>query len=226
MTELLKVILRYLPRYLGELGSVLARPKSFVGNKNLDAKNSVAESIVFLGLSCAVVVVMTAPLLPSHIGAVNYFASQATVLLISVVLVALCLRLTWRVVGGRASVSNFFSIYAYYAGATAVVFTVFVLIAEGLFKVAEPEFYSAFVKARAEGRELPELSNSDVFLVYVGVLTAGLIVTLLWSFVGWGAYRRLNGVSKVRSAIAFLLMVPLGGLVLAVGFLVASAMIR
>ena len=64
MKDLIEKILRYLPNFMKNFGSLFAGPKRFIGKRNAVAADNFEESLLFLGVSLVLVVIMIAPLLP------------------------------------------------------------------------------------------------------------------------------------------------------------------
>jgi hypothetical protein len=85
-------------------------------------------------LSLGVSFVLTAPTVPAGKDLWTYIAPRAVSLVVTIGLTAVGLRASWWLVGGRAPVRRFFVIYAYYAGAMLVAFTVLNLLSVGVFR--------------------------------------------------------------------------------------------
>ncbi len=223
MKELIEKILAYLPQYLTNFGSLFVGPKRFIGQRNTAAEDSFGESLLFLGISLILVIIMTAPLLPPGKDLWTYVGANAVIYLLTVSLSAIALRLAWRVVGGKTTIRSFFVTYAYFFGVLIVIYTLFILLGEGVFKVFEPELYAKVIQAKLNKQEIPDVSGSTVFWVSFGILIMGWVFLSVWGLVAWGAYRELNGLSKWRSFFAFTIMSILGWLIAAIVFFVASA---
>jgi len=133
------------------------------------------------------------------------------------------LRLAWRIVGGKATVRSFFVTYAYFFGVLIVIYTLFMLLGEGVFKVFEPELYARVIEAKLNKQTIPDFSGSNIPWVSFGILVAGFIFVSVWGFVAWGAYRELNGLSKWRSFFAVMIAGVLSWPISAIVFFVGSA---
>ena len=157
MAEIALRFLRYLPRYLREFGSLLSGPKRFMNGKQIHTERSFIDSLHFLILSLVITVAARAPLLPPGEDLWVFFGSQSVLCLMSVVLFALSLRLSWRIVGGKAVFRSFFVAYAYFFGAIFVVFVFVILIAEGVFKSLDLELYNAVRDAIRDDTQRPTI---------------------------------------------------------------------
>lgn len=224
MKELMEKILTYLPRYLMEFGSLVSEPKRFMAQKNTTEEDTFVQSLLFLGISLVLVVIMTAPLLPPGKDLWAHLGTQAVGCAVAVSLVAVALRIAWRLVGGKATVRSFVVTYAYFFGVMSLVFTVFQLLGEGVFKVLAPDLYGQVIQAKLNKQPTPDLSDSSVPLISSVVLVAGFFALSVWGLVAWGAYRELNGLTKRRSFVALMIAGLLGWPIAAVMFFIQSAM--
>ena len=218
------MILKYLPQYFKQFGSLLSRPKRFMGHKNTTAEEAFSESLLFLAISIVLVVVMTAPLLPTNKNIWTNLCGIAVVALLGVSLFAVALKISWRLVGGKASVRSFFVTYAYYMGVIIVIFPLVILLSQGVFKVFDPELYAKILEAEAKNAPMPDMAGKKLPLISFAIQVGGYLCLSVWSFIGWGAYRQLNDLSKGRSFGAFLIMDPLALLVAALVYFVATAL--
>lgn len=223
MRDLIEKILNYLPKYFTNFGSLFVKPKQFIGLRNTMSDDSFREALLFLGISSVLVVIMTAPLLPPGKDLWTHLGSNAVVYLLAVLLSALSLRLAWRIVGGKATVQSFFVTFAYFFGMVLVILTLFMLISQGVFKVFEPELYKEIIEAKINQQPTPDVSESSIPLVTLGINVVGMIIITVWSIVAWGAYRELNGVSKWRSILALIVTGILSWPIAAILYFVSSA---
>lgn len=226
MKYLLEKILVYVPQYLMDFGLLLSGPKKFIYGKYLKSEETLVQSLLFLGVSLVLVVVMTSPFLfPgrdlwAHVGTVAIGFS------LGVSLYAIALRLAWWIVGGTATVRSFFVIYAYYFGVSMVLLTLFRLLGEGVFKVFAPELHTRVLEAWLAKKPIPDVWGNTVVLISTWVFIAGFVVVFVWGIVGWGAYRELNALGRTRSSVALLIALVLAVPVIAISFIVMAAMVR
>jgi hypothetical protein len=214
MKDLFEQILKYLPHYLTEFGAVFSGPKSFIATKlGNDAGDAFGEALLFLGISLTLVLLMYVPLLPAGKDfwsfAIPYYVSYV----IEIPLAAMAIRAAWWIVGGRAPARPFFITYAYYVGVASVLIGAFDLVASGSFKTLDPKLYQEYSNASQSSQDWLQ-SNTDLVHRYAEsyvTLTAALIEVLgtlfivIWGLIGWGAYRQLNGLSKLRSLAALII---------------------
>lgn len=222
MKDLIEKILKYLPQYLVNFGSLLSGPKKFIADRNTTAEDSFENSLLFLAISVVLVVIMTAPLLPPGKDLWTHVGSVAVTSLLTVALSGVALRFAWRIVGGKATLKSFFVTYAYFFGVIVVILTMFHLLSEGVFKVLKPDLYSAVIEAKFKKQPLPDMSGTSIPLVSFSILLIGYIMASVWGLVAWGSYRALNGLSRTRSFVAILIMGVLSWIIGAVVFFMAA----
>ena len=217
-------LLHYLPRYFVEFGSVFIGPKRYIGQKNLQTDKSFTDALLFLAVSLTLTIVMTAPLQPPEENLWMLIGSQAVVTLLGVSLFSIALRFAWRIVGGRATIKNFFITYSYYSGVMIVIITLFFLLSEGILKVFDPELYNKIIEAKLNNSQMPEVIDSNILDISFAVLIVGFVFVSVWGFIGWGAYRQINHLSKKHSFAAFLIMGLFGWPIALVVLLISAAM--
>jgi hypothetical protein len=222
MKDLFEQILKYLPHYLTEFGTAFSGPKSFIATKvDTDAGDAFGEALLFLGTSLALVLLMYTPLLPAGKDfwsvAIPYFVSY----MLTLPLAALVIRSAWWIVGGRAPARLFFITYAYYAGVGILLLNAFDLVAWGLFKTFDLQLYREYSEAVQKSQSVEDLLQSGLlhrfsesYTTLSATIISGLgyFVLFVWGLIGWGAYRQLNGLSKLRSfaalIVSWVLFVP------------------
>jgi hypothetical protein len=225
MKELLDKILKYLPHYLTDFGTAFAGPKSFIAAKLSNAEDDAfAEALLFLGISFALVVLMLMPLQRPGTDFWSVCGTNFITALIGMSLGATVTRVAWWIVGGRAPARLFFIAYAYLIGVVYVILAAVQLLSMGFFKVLDPQLYRQFLDASQKGQSMPDLSQSYIPVTALAIFIFGWLALSIWAFIGWGAYRQLNGLSKLRSFIALLILGILMLPVTAITFFVASAM--
>ena len=225
MQELLEKILAYLPQYLSDFGSLVSGPKRFIAQENPDAEDSFTKSLIFVGVTLALITVMTTPLRPPEKDLWNFLGATAALSLLAVSLIAADLRVAWRLVGGKATVRSFFITYAYFFGMMSVLFVFFVLLSNGVFKVFAPDLYARVIEAKLKKQPTPNPSGSSVPMVSFLILVVGNLLMFVWWLAAWGAFRELNGLSKWRSFAAMMIAGLLAWPIVAVLFFVRSAML-
>jgi hypothetical protein len=223
MKDLIDYILKYLPQYFTDFGSAFSGPKSFIAAKRVDANDGFGEALLFLGISMVLVLLMFAPLQPAGSDFLSYAGANFVTFLIAVPLGAMAIRVGWWLVGGRASARSFFITYAYYFGVVVVMITAVQLLSLGFFKTFEPQLYQQFIVASQKHQSMPDMSQSYIPGTALVVFIFGYLMISIWALIGWGAFRQLTGVGKLRSFAALIISGVLMLPVTAVIFFVARA---
>lgn len=205
MKELLEKLLGFIPAYLRELALLLGGPKRFMSARNTGSDTDLNSSLMFMGITICLVFILQAPLLDKDIDIWIRLGSGLIQTLSAVLIFAFVLRLAWQLVGGRAKFERFFIAYAYYFSAVLLLLVLVSLCADGIIKSLDPSLYEILRSGDQQAIGQSNPLTSSAYLWSLSVLALGLVLTSIWSFIGWGAYREINGLSKARSAGAFLI---------------------
>jgi hypothetical protein len=205
MKDLVQLILKYLPQYLLTLGSLLARPKRFIADKDPTTDDAFVDSLLFLGVSLVLTVLVAAPLRSPEVDLWKRLAAISTYTLITVSLGAIAMRLGWLLVGGKASTRSTFTVTGYFFGVVLVITSIADVVNMSIIKVLDPELFGSITKANLKHRSILE---SSIPPDKIAILTPFFVIfafIVMWSFVTWGAYREINRVGRFRSFIALVL---------------------
>jgi hypothetical protein len=204
LKDLLDPVLKLLPAYASQLVALLSAPKRLLAERDLAADRAMADALVFLGLSLLAVFVAQLPLMTDQKDLLTAFAPRAVITFLSFILSVGVLQLCWRIVGGAAPFRSMFVIACYVYGFAGLLFLVFALAADGSFRLLDATGYRQLQKG-----ELESFTGAG-FLTYASLMGLGVAVSSVWVFVAWGAFRRINAVSRAKSALALVLANSLG----------------
>ena len=160
-------------------------------------------------------------------------ALSAALKLGSIVIVAAAVWISWRIVGGRTSASKFLVAYSYLSAGWLLIFSFLTAIDEGAIRFFEPGLFAQLngstgqdtTKLRALiGSEatyaMKALLDSDEELIQehpgtrhaLDCVYGGLrgVFTFSWLIISWGAFRKIMGLSRSRSALSLALFLGLG----------------
>ena len=219
MKELFEKVLQYLPRYFLDFGEVFSGPKSFIGQRNLASTDAFTDALLFFGISIVLLIALQLPIQPADQDFWKFAGSVGVLQLIAITLSAVITRIAWWLVGGRASGQSFFITYSYFGGVMIVLISAVQLLAFGVVKVFDRKFFQQLVDAPKMDSVAPQTDEQSVlFLVFGAIVAVGIVLVSAWFFIGWGAFRQLNALSKWRSLAAAviygLLAIPAGAAVL------------
>lgn len=219
MKDILDRILSYFPSYIGDIALLAIGPKRFMEQQRSIEDRSLEKPLTFLGISLALCFVLQASLPPRR----EFWADagpHGLLYLIGTIALAAVVRLSWRVVGGRATFQQVLRITCYYCSVVLLGVVITNLCYLGILRLFEPRLYELlFATAeRVDWRTFVAADplSSVSFVVAMLIQSVGYAALFIWVIVGWGAYRELNGLSKRKSCTAFFLAAALSLPLLAV----------
>lgn len=227
MKDLLEKILSYLPVYVPDLTRLVSGPKCFVAERNKGQEGDLVKAFMFLGISMAIFFALQAPLAVSGKEFVTDTGSHGLLYLLFVVAFSAIVRLSWRIVGGKADYRRFLVISSYYAGGVAIGLALATLCFVGILRVFYPDSYTLFISFVAMP-SLREISSAEPSVLSgIRVASAVFVVatfpTVVWGFIGWGAYRELTRLPRFHSCVAFLLTIVFSLPIIAIEMTIALA---
>jgi hypothetical protein len=224
--DLLTRLLAALPNYIVDLTSIVSSPKRFVLQRALNNESPLVDALIFLTISSVIALGLQLPFMQQ-----NAFEMSIQLSFSAFVIVAFggAVCLAWRCVKGTGSIINHFVIHFYYVGVLDMIWACYFMSFMGIFRVADRHLCGEFMLAICRGEADWVIRNYDRLMASnAGIplqFTASFFVSvmLLWIVAGWGAYRELNHLSSLRSAIAFILFVGFSIPVMAVVMSIANA---
>jgi hypothetical protein len=77
------------------------------------------------------------------------------------------------------------------------------LLAFGVVKMFDRNFFQQLIDAPKMDTVVPQTDEQTVlFLTFGAIIAVGFVLVSAWFFIGWGAFRQLNALSKWRSFAA------------------------
>lgn len=222
MTELITRVLKYIPKYIIDLVSLLSGPKRFVAIRNSGKTQDLVSALIFGGISLSILYLTQSQSRLMLREEFNWLAliNFGVMELITLILMAAVLRFAWYTVGGRGPFVRFFVIYCYFAPITIMISEPFALAAIGYIRLFDIEHYNVLLSI-AESRdpfgvEFKEYirkgieTRSTSFIISIILNILGIIASITWMLIGWGAYRSISNVSRIRSVMALIVSAILG----------------
>jgi hypothetical protein len=225
MNDLIKLVFAQIPKYLLNFFALVSGPKSFVRERNIYSDQSLTEAITFLAISFVLTLILKAPFMPEDVNLWQFIATRGLSTLIEMGLLAAALRFAWTLTGSKTPFGRFFITFCYYYAIGLIILEIFTILAYGLVKIWDPEFYTILVgayknkrfndpKADAYMMQAVDSGDSGKLLVFAGfnlIILGGWAALLTWIIAGWGAYRELTSLPKKKSILAgiiFFLLSP------------------
>jgi hypothetical protein len=231
MKDLALLILNQIPKYFSNFISLLVGPKRFVRERNDDKQQTIAEAMIFFGISFVITMILSWPLMPTHVESAQFLVTRA---LLNLILVTVATGLTlasWKLVGGHATFGKYFVINCYYSGVFIIGNMLVLIIAFGVVKALDPKLHllmvDSFMHVRFENKELNALITDPddrrhlwAALAFYLIYLIGFVAICLWTVLGWGAFREINGLSKTRSFVAGMIAGVLTAIVIPITLLI------
>ncbi len=217
MSDYIQRIIAYLPSFISELLALVSGPKRFIHRLDLEDKKNLTRALVY----AAIAYIIATVLLPSDFKQVEVFDAnlllQMGKYLVIILLMAIALYTAWRLVGGKAPIHHFVIIYCYYSGTQFLLIAIIIGTALKTLQIENEALYDRLVlllnmpPSPEIQSEIARLGTDPACQQAKAIFAVGVVLILFWFVCFWGAYRELNGLSKGRSAIAFVLALLLMG---------------
>jgi len=230
--DLLEKLVTLVPKYVGDVIRLTSGPKQFLMERVSTGEARWADGLIFLAISFVLAFLIGLPLARADADPMLDLASEGVFVLLYVVLYGYAVYLSWRVLGKVAPIQQFFVIHFYVAGILKLLLTAAFIAVVGVLRVGDPAMNEEMLREVAAGHMLwwttnaPRLLASPAMRIAMCVLLVGVAGMFGWTIAAWGAYRQLNGFSKVRSSAAFVLFCAVCVPVYAVTVVIASALVR
>jgi len=160
-------------------------------------------------------------------------ALSAAIKVGSIVMVAAAVWISWRIVGGRTNASKFIVAYSYLAVAWLLVFSLLTAIDGGAIRLFEPGLLTQLNGATGQDtNKLRALIGSEATYAMKALLDSdeelsknirapGMrwilsmaavrgVFTFCWLVVSWSVFRKIMGLSRLRSAVSLAIFLGLG----------------
>lgn len=210
MKDLLEKILAYLPGYILDLARILSGPKQFVAERNKGTEGDLVKAFTFFGVSLSIFFILQGGFVAPK-DFLDNAIKDGILYLIFIAIFSVIIQVCWRIVGGKAEYQRFLITSAYYVGVFSIGLALGSLVFVGILRLLFPDAYTWFVNflhaPSLEAAYNPDPSVSVGILLAFMAFLALMFLTLVWEFIGWGAYREINQLSRIRSCAALFLTI-------------------
>lgn len=212
MKDLIETILKGLVAYVPALVSIVATPRQTIRKLITDEPEVLNRALSFCGLTLALGFVLQAPLAHSEQDFTAYAGSLLVLRIIAVLTFAGFVVLLFRLVGGKGDYQSTLCACLYITSPVYLFLIVTNLIMLGVISQYDPEFAATwqagkpFDEAQLHTfvQAAPSLAIGFLFL-----LLLQLSISVIWFMRCWGIYREIHGVSRLRSALVYLVTTAL-----------------
>lgn len=205
------------------IGLIVKGPKKFFSDVKYESKELYNKALITASVSIVFNSFFMVRILElGHEGDTLYLyiLQYVFVFVASYVIYSWVIYCSWRLVGSKEAFKPYF-IITLYSASVSIVFATFALLASwGFVKTNFPEFLSFMIedalKPSWNNIVPPELQAQAVYSTLA--FSIPFIVGIFWLFLCWGAYRKINQASKIRSfcalVISIVLTIPVGFIVM------------
>jgi hypothetical protein len=224
--DLIIRLIAALPNYIVDLTSIISSPKRFVLQRASNKGSPLIDALIFLAISSAIALGLQLRFMQHNL---LELSTQLSFSALTIVVFGGAICLAWRCVKGAGSIIDHFVIHFYYYGVLDLIATCYFMSFIGIFRFTDHQLCGEFMMALCRGEvdwmlrnyERLMASNAGIPLQFTSLFFFS--VMLLWIVAGWGAYRELNHLSRLRSALAFILFPAFSIPVMAVVSSIANA---
>lgn len=218
MKELINNIILYLPSYILTFLRIVVAPKRTIAELNKGYKNDLQNALIFLGATIVLASILGLSFFPTRRGILEFLGIELTLVIFEGIIYSAVVWFSWRIIGGRAPIERFATIYCYVGSIIIVVSGLGTLTSFSALKLFYPGSYKALLDLTFSSKHsfseiARQLNCLPGYSVYMGILLITLGVLMIWYIVSWGAYRELTDQTKIRSFFSFtistLILIPL-----------------
>jgi hypothetical protein len=215
--------------YLAKFVQLVVGPKAFLAGELENPQRAWKDATLFLLLTYCFGFLLTLPL-PSK-NPIMDFVVEAAFVLFTVLVFGIAVYVSWRLVGATAPLQMFLTIHFFCAGVLNLVQKTTFVALWGLMRLlSEPAWFAQLKETLFCSADLGSLhpllaGNARVLPALFLVVFTGVAIGIVWVIAVWGAYRKLNNLSRARSVGAAVIFVPLALLAHGISYLAASALL-
>jgi hypothetical protein len=208
--------LKFIPGYASDLVSLLTRPRSFLLERSNENTDNWTKALQFFGITAFLCFIMIFTFV-KNIDFMTALSRGVVVWAAGVIFSSLAIRVGWKLVGGKATLSCIILTNIYAFSVAAIVSNVALMIFFGVLNIFLPTLFKEYMtilqmKDTTEILKAVAVLNSSRAFVVVSGIYYGVVAIFYsaWIIVVWVVYHRLNALSRIRSFAAFVISSFLG----------------
>jgi hypothetical protein len=229
--DLIIKAIAFLPKYIADATSLISEPKRFVLKRVSSEQPHLTDALLFLTISFMISWTLQISFVKESV--IIDLSEDATFFALYVFAFGGAVCLAWRCVKATGDIEKHFIIHFYYTGVITLIMACGFLAMMGTRKAFDPELHNRFMQAVHDGQAAAFATRhaDDIFETTGGLALITVsyfldIILLTWIIAGWGAYRQLNQLSRIRSGAAFALFIVFSLPLAALVFLIGNALVR
>ena len=212
--------LKLVPGYVLDLIALLSGPKRFLADRNSATQENLAKAFLFFLISSVIALIFRAYGLDSPTDFTTLLLRSALAWGAALLVAAVVIAVSWAIVRKPVAVQAVLLTQAYILAILIVVLNIGVAAEANVLAMYRPELYNKIRNLyRAEQFDYGEvgrltqpdpLAAGDPVVGQIAIIQLlAIAVAIAWVIATWGAYRHLNGASRIRSALAFTICLAL-----------------
>ncbi len=207
MKDLVELLWRSLSRYIPVLVAVISAPRQTI-LRLIGPDDRFAEALSFAGVTVALSFLLQAPLARDGTELMSVGGSMIAYKVLAILIFAGVIMAVFRVVGGKGSFEATLCAYLYVVCPLYLALILLDTVAVGALSSYDRDVALAWSLSRS----IPDEVVSKLFATrpWIGatvtlLLLAEVLLMVIWMLVCWPVYRVIHQVSRVRSAVAYLM---------------------
>ena len=207
MKDLVEILWRNLTLYIPVLAAVISAPRTTIALL-LEEKDRLAKALTFTGVTVAIGFLLQAPLTTEAADILTVGGSMIAYKLIAILVFAGVIMAAFRVVGGKGSFEATLCAYLYVICPLYLALVVLDAVTLGALASWNRDAALRWSLAR-------EISQADIDALFAArpglgagvtlLLLAQILTMVIWMLICWPVYRAIHQVSRLRSAVAYVL---------------------
>jgi hypothetical protein len=207
--------LKLVPGYAIDLIFLFSGPKRFLGDRNTANPENLTKALVFFLLSSAIALFFRAFGIESPTDFTTLLMRSVLAWGAALLAAAAVISASWVIVRKPVAIQVVLQTHAYILAVVLMIINIGVAAEANLLAIYRPELYNRVRSIyRAEQFDYGEVNRltashplppgDSVAVSMQAIQFLSLLAICVWVIATWGAYRRVAGASRARSALAFI----------------------
>jgi hypothetical protein len=227
MKDLLEQIFKHLPTYAPDLVRLIGRPKATIAELAAGTPDDLTRASIFVGVSVAIGFALQAPTLAKEHDFLTVAGGMIAFKIVCILAFSAVIFVIMRLLGGSGDYPRTLTAHLYLISPLYLTGIVLELMARGVVRSYDEDIATRLLRNRAlltPGQ--PEFETfvqaaPGLSLAYSALNVASVALLFGWGIACWGAFRRIHLISRLRSAIAGVLVALAMVLFVRVAYMIA-----
>jgi len=221
MRDLIESFLKFVPQYLSNLIDITLSPKRFFFLRKLDSENALHEALKFFLFTFAFDRLWRLGILEIKDRLLVEHAQDIAIHLLVILISAVVVKVSWRIVGGKANIRSLLAASMYYSSVALLIDGFFKFFNVLVLMLYEPRLKEHTAKGDLNGAaeiisSIPPTGNLIASLFSL----LGMLFLTIWFISFWGVFRTINEAGRLKSFAAACICVTLTLFSMWIGFFI------